>query len=268
MKFSTFFGALVGAGLIGLSGCGGGGNGEAVASQLATLEDQSIAQKIVFSRKIENGLVKNRSFVTYNWGEQILPAHTTVGKSQDYIYAVGRVIKPNEQAKTQYANFTFESKNIFTTNTGFHFAVILKHEGTGRWNRGRGFIVGNLDFNFNSGDPGCGKGMTSTPETWFVQNEKANNTVFGGKNCGQALNDNQKYKVEMYTADDSTWKYTIKDMQDNIVGGSTVTDTYATNPEKDLINNEASGFAIGVVFADNYNAPFELVFDNLEVGWK
>lgn len=272
MKVLTYMGFLASACLMGLVGCGGGGGdsviGDAIGSSKAEIEEQLPAQKIVFTRKIEDGLKKDRSLVTYKWGEQTLPAHSSVGKAQDFIYSIGRIIKTNEQLKTQYANFTFESKGIFTTNPNFHFAVILKHEGTGRWNRGRGFIVGNLDFNFNSGDSGCGPGMTSTPETWFVDKEKASNTVFGANHCGSPLNDNQKYKVEMSSGDDNTWKYEIKDMQGNIVGGSTITDSYKTNPEKDLINTDTLGFAIGVVFADNHNAPFELVFDNLELGWK
>ncbi|NCQ51915.1 hypothetical protein GW796_08485 [archaeon] len=75
--------------------------------------------------------------------------------------------------------------------------------------------------------------------------------------------------MEVYSGNNNSWYYEIRDMKNILVGGGKeVIDNYRSNPEKDLINNELTGFTLAVVFADNPNKEFELVFNNIEIGWK
>lgn len=273
MRKLVIMGAICSLSLI---SCGGGGSpspsigiSDSIAGTMHETESHKVAKKVIFHRYLENDISRNRTQLTYDWGEQILPNHLMTGKDESFYYGVLNVEKPNSQVTTQYANFSFESKGIFTSNPNFHFAVILSHEGTGRWNRGRGFIVGNLDFPNNFGEQGCKGAINSTPETWYMQNEKPKNNVYNGGYCGSSLNDYQKYNVTMSSTNDDSWIYEIKDLNGNIVGGGKkIIDSYATNPDKDLISKELKGFAIGIVFADNKNTPFQMVFDNIEVGWR
>lgn len=71
----------------------------------------------------------------------------------------------------------------------------------------------------------------------------------------------------MHVKDDGWFAYTISQNGATVGGGFAIQDTAATNPEVSIINSKLTGYMFGLVFADNYSAPWTLEFANIGTGW-
>lgn len=221
-----------------------------------------IPTQVTFSRTIVNGAPVDRVKETYSWGTQTLPAHRISRPNAGFLHHTFATDKiPG--ATTQELKFRFKSNGTFSSNPGAHFFAMVRSESTGWYNRGKGLIVGGLNATANP----CPSGITSQPETWFINTATGNasNYVWGGASCGSQLSENVWYDVFIHVADSNWFAYQIKNPSGQLVANFAIQDT--ANQENFIINNKLSGFAFGLVFADNNYQAWTLEFDNIQVKW-
>ncbi|AVP58843.1 hypothetical protein [Pulveribacter suum] len=219
--------------------------------------------KVVFVREIQpDGKAADYVRETYPWGTQTLPAHRIAKPGHGFLHHTFATEKP-AQATTQVLTFRFRSNDLFATNPGAHFLVSGRSESTSWYNRGRGFIVGDLSRTVNP----CPGAMASQPESWWTlqpQSQAPASTVWNGHHCGPSLRDGVWYDVHLHVNSDNHFAYWI--WQDGqLITSQLVHDT--RNPEGALINDKLTGFAFGLVFARNYSSPWTLEFDRITVRW-
>lgn len=221
----------------------------------------AIPTKVVFSRAVGSGIVTDTVKETYPWGEQTLPAHRIAKPNAGFLHHTFGTEKPSGNS-TQVLRFRFRSNGLFQSNPGSHFFVSGRSESTSWYNRGRGFIVGGLQGTANP----CPGSISSQPETWWSiqSSQQAANYVWNGNLCGPAMSENTWYDVEMHVNSGDFFAYWIR-QNGAILAEKVIQDT--VNPESNIINNKLTGFAFGLVFADNPSQSWTLEFDNISVTW-
>ncbi len=221
----------------------------------------AIPSKVVFSRVVSSGSINDTVKETYPWGEQILPAHRIAKPNAGFLHHTFGTQK-GDGTSTQVLRFRFRSYGLFQSNPGAHFFVSGRGESTSWYNRGRGFIVGGLQQTANP----CPGNISSQPETWWSiqSSQQAANYVWNGNLCGPVMSEGAWYDVEMHVNSGDFFAYWIR-QNGAVIAEKLIQDT--VNPESSIINNKLTGFAFGLVFADNPSQPWTLEFDNISVSW-
>ncbi|NJM32281.1 MAG: hypothetical protein HC848_04695 [Limnobacter sp.] len=243
-----------------------------VVSATSFSQQQPVPDSIVFSRSnvdCPSGVTACK-LVHYTWGWQTLPPRDSDG--QGFVYGFKNKQKP-DNASTQWIVFKFRSEGLFTQMNGAHLGVIGRHDGNeGRYNRGRGFIIGN------AGRPEvpcvASTGFAAIqPEVWFDPATRALPPPYGqGINSGniilgrcdtKSITDYQTYQVVLHVTE-SGYAYNITDRNGVVVANQYV--PYPTNSTVDSqLNITNAGFLIGLVNAEGGNWRF--VVSDLNMGW-
>lgn len=222
----------------------------------------AIPTKVVFTRDIRSdGTAADHVKETYPWGEQILPSHRIAVAGQGFLHHTFATPRP-AGTHTQVLKFRFRSNDLFTTNPEAHFFVSGRSESTSWYNRGRGFIVGDLSGTLRP----CQGHMVSQPESWWTIQAEArpSSIVWNGEHCGPSMQDHAWYDVELHINSADYFAYWLR-RDGQLVTSQLVHDT--ENPEGNILNNKLTGFAFGLVFARNYTQSWSLEFDNISVSW-
>lgn len=234
-----------------------------VGSHVSAQTVPPIPSKIVFTRVSTGGIAVDRVHETYPWGNQVLPAHRIATAGSGFLHHTMETTKPAGTG-TQLLKFRFRSSGLFESNPDAHFAVVGRAESTSWYKRGRGFIVGGLS---RTAEP-CYGNMSSQPETWWsVSNPpsySAANRVLGNSYCGPAMEEGVWYDVDLHLNSDGYWAYWIW-QNGNLIVNNVIQDSY--NPEAQIINTKLTGFAFGLVFADNQYSNWTLEIENISASW-
>jgi hypothetical protein len=220
---------------------------------------------VTFERQsLGNGTYAATKTEHYDSGSVKLPAWPSAEPDRGYLAYIMSTDRPANTG-TMWATWTFTSRGLFTSNPDAHVAFISRSLSTGLSNIGQGLIVGGLDKLTQSAGGACQGGTRSQPETWHENADgTADNRLFGGAFCGPVLLDWRPYRVAIHSAAGG-YSYSIFDGVTNTLVFSTYVNN-ANSPSLVKIQ-KATGFTVGIVFADTPGTSWQFEISDLQMGW-
>jgi hypothetical protein len=241
-------------------------------SQSVGTKETEIADQIIFEKLLINGDITERKLEHYSWGWQEMPRHFSKKTGSGYVHMIGTTGKKEGQ-EIQEISLTLKSINTFSENPIMHLAILGKSEGTLRYNRGRGIIIGYLNGIIPTFGATCPTGVRLQPETWSeptINNGNTYNHLWGSEYCSsRTFEDDKEYEINLSLGINSYYYKVIEKNTGVLITQNLVYDGPGVNSDYEIINNKLEGITLGLVFADNVpKKSWQLIFKDIKYSWK